>query len=512
MKQVIVEPHRYYDSVFLMRISRALEMLPDIDQATVAMGTPANLENLERVGFSLSAEASTPSANDLIIAIESRSADAFVHAREELEVLLAGEAETEGASARPAATLQEAINRDPQTTLALISVPGAYAAREARQALRRGLHVMLFSDNVEVKDEIALKDDAVEKGLLMMGPDCGTAIINHTPLGFANAIRPGRIGIIGASGTGIQEVSSLIDRFGAGISQAIGTGGRDLSEAVAGRMTCFAIRALAEDASTDVIVVVSKAPAPKVAEHVITTLQETDVPAVVHFVGCTDAMDTRGHILFTDTLAETAVVACRLIGRPVPLADEPGQPANLLSLPASGLVHGFFCGGTLCQEAWSLLARDGLDIHSNVAADPAWKVAANETPAGHVVWDLGDDKFTVGRPHPMIEPHLRDNRVAEAGENPQVAVVLADCVIGYGAHDDPAAGLANAAARARETARQSNRDLLVVASITGTDKDPQRYAEQRTCLEEAGVIVAPDNAAAARQALVIVRALEGRAS
>ena len=302
MKRVLVEPNRYFDSVFLMRISREIEELPDVTQAVVAMGTRANLDSLKAAGFAVGESATPIRPNDLLIAIDAESESTFNAARERLETLLAGSAEASGGAedVRPG-SLRDALEVDPAANLALISVPGEYAAREARGALRRGLHVMLFSDNVSVEDEIALKADAVERGLLMMGPDCGTAILNGVPLGFANVCRRGSIGIVGASGTGIQEISSLVHRMGGGISQAIGTGGRDLSAEVGGAMVRFGIEALAADPGTEVIVVVSKAPAPEVARDVVETLAASDKPGVVHFVG-TASREPEGGVQFAETL------------------------------------------------------------------------------------------------------------------------------------------------------------------------------------------------------------------
>ncbi|MCK5827694.1 FdrA family protein, partial [Candidatus Bipolaricaulota bacterium] len=383
--------------------------------------------------------------------------------------------------------------------LALISVPGIHAAREARQALHRGLHVMLFSDNVTVEDEIALKDDAIDRGLLMMGPDCGTAIINGAALGFANACRSGTVGIVGASGTGIQEISSLVHQLGGGISQAIGTGGRDLSEAIDGRMTRFGIAALGRDPGTKVIVVVSKTPSPAVADKVIQALAATDKPGVVHFIGgqseqISDKLET------TATLADAALAAATKAGIEIKestlLTTSPAFSTNAETpkkfVPISGRIVGFYCGGTLCQETWNILHQAGIDVRSNVAGDKAKKIRPDEEAAGHVVWDLGDDAFTVGKPHPMIEPSLRDSRVAQAGQDPAVSVILVDCVIGYGAHENPAASLATAARKA------GRNPAIIVASVTGTEQDPQHLDRQRKLLESAGIIVAPSNAAAAR--------------
>lgn len=479
------------------------------------MGTPANLENLARVGFAVE---EAVRADDLVTAVEADSEEALGEAARKLELLLAaGSGSTETSEELPA-TLGDALSVDAGANLALISVPGAYAAAEARRALRRGLHVMLFSDNVAVEDEVSLKDEGARRGLLVMGPDCGTAIVNGIPLGFANVVRRGCTGIIGASGTGIQEVTSLIDRYGGGISQALGTGGRDLSKVVAARSTLAGIDALAADPETAVLVVVSKTPAPEIAERVLAKLEQTGKPVVVHFVGAA-AQAPRGPVTFADTLEETARAACRLAGISVPDAGEAELPRSHSLAPESPrpqLLRGFFCGGTLAQEAWAILRRRGINVRSNVAADPALRIKPGDEVAGHVLWDLGDDAFTVGRPHPMIEPRLRDAEVTRALEDTGVSVVLVDCVLGYGAHADPAGSLAQAVEDAVEAGKVDRHSALadrrsaVVASVTGTDRDPQGYRDQRRKLEGAGILVAESNAQAAEWAAALLGAAEGR--
>ena len=510
MKRILVERNRYFDSVFLMRISHELEQLPGVIKAVVAMGTRANLANLRNVGFAVEESASPIVPNDLVIAVDGESEDAIDEANDHLHLLLTGPAidESRHAGMPEPMTIAEAIQIDPDVNLALISVPGAYAAREAHQALRQELHVMLFSDNVSVEDEIALKDEAIDRGLLMMGPDCGTAILNGAPLGFANVVRCGPIGIVGASGTGIQEISSLIHRLGGGISQAIGSGGRDLSAAVGARMSLFGTEAFADDPETDVIVVVSKAPEPAVAKRVIGALRSAGKPAVVHFVSG-GAKPPESAITFAETLEEAARLACEKAGlRPaeeLPRASAEAETACGLA-GFAGRVRGLFCGGTLAQEAWDVLHRARLEVRSNIAPDPAFKIEPGAVETGHVIWDLGDDAFTVGKPHPMIAPSLRDNEVLRCAKDPTVGVVLADCVLGYGAHPDPGGSLADAAKQAIEVARKDGRDLLIVASVTGTDEDPQSRSRQVATLTEAGILVAPSNAAAARW---VVEGLKG---
>ncbi len=501
MKRLLFERGRYFDSVFLLRVSRTLEEVPGVSRAVVAMGTPANLENLARVGFDVetatevgdASAGASPRAgrqaglrpDDLVIAMEAGSADSLGAGEAKLAQLLAAGGERGGVPEDLPSTLGDALTVDPVSNLALISVPGAYAAAEAHRALRRGLHVLLFSDNVSVEDEISLKEEAARRGLLVMGPDCGTAIVNGVPLGFANAVRRGPIGVVGASGTGIQEITSLIDRMGGGISHALGTGGRDLSKAVGGRTMLAAIDALAVDADTRTLVVVSKAPAPDVADRVLARLAEIGKPVVVHLVGSAPRAP-RGSMTFADTLADAARQALAITGiartTESPVAAEASPPAR------QGRLCGLFCGGTLAQEAWAILRRRGVDVRSNVATDTAHKVKAGEKVEGHVLWDLGDDAFTVGRPHPMIEPALRDAEVASALDDPTVSVVLVDCVLGYGAHPDPAGSLARGV---------GSRGGLVVASVTGTDRDPQGYREQRRTLEGTGIRVAESNAQAA---------------
>jgi FdrA protein len=512
VNEILVERGRYFDSVFLMRISRELEAIPGVRRAVVAMGTPANLAALESVGFNVKSQENAPDmafsqagpqagprADDLVTALDTETPNAFAAAKRRLaELLTAGTDDGEKSEDRPT-TLDEALAVDAAANLTLISVPGAYAAAEARRALRRGLHVMLFSDNVSIEDEIALKDEAAARGLLVMGPDCGTAILNGVPLGFANVVRRGSIGLVGASGTGIQEVSSLVDRLGGGISQAIGTGGRDLSERVAGRSTLAAIGLLASDPATVILVVVSKAPARTVADCVIARLREAGKPVVVQFVGA-PPRTAEGAITFADTLDAAARAACRLAGVTVPdaVTAEPPEP----HFPAGqGHLYGLFCGGTLAQEAWVVLWGGGLEVRSNVAVNPALKVKPGAEVRGHVIWDLGDDAFTVGRPHPMIEPALRDDLVAAALGDPGVGIVLVDCVLGYGAHHDPAGSLGAAVIRGRVAGTQA----AVIASITGTERDPQGYREQRRTLEAAGVLVLDSNALAARFVLELTK-------
>ena len=315
MKTIFIEKESYYDSALLMLTSQEVKKTSGVHDATVAMGTAMNLDLLLSLGFDAAALAeATP--NDLVFAIDCESAESAAAARAAAKQALSRKAKAAtGAAAHAAPTsLASALRAQDDANLAVISLPGAYAAREARKALESGLHVMLFSDNVSLEDEIALKALSRSKGLLMMGPDCGTAIINGMPLCFANVVRRGPIGVIGASGTGIQEVTCLIDRAGSGVSQAIGAGGRDLkNERVGGATTLMGIEALAGDDETKVIVIISKPPAKAVAEQVVAALERAGKPAVAFFVGATPEASRAGSVVrFAANLEETAAIAVAL--------------------------------------------------------------------------------------------------------------------------------------------------------------------------------------------------------
>jgi succinyl-CoA synthetase alpha subunit len=375
---------------------------------------------------------------------------------------------------------------------------------------------MLFSDNVPVEDEVALKMLARQRGLLMMGPDCGTAILNGKPLAFANVVRRGSIGVVGASGTGIQEIVCVVHRLGGGISQAIGTGGRDLSEKVGGLMTLGGIEALAADPTTRVIVVVSKPPAPAVAEKVIGALRKAGKRSVAHFVGGAKEPDgeSKSGLIFATSLAGVAEEACRLAGVNVSaeaarLFDDDLPKMLADELARGALLRGLFCGGTTGQEAVALLERAGEPVYSNFQNSDPRHTDGTLPVEGHVVLDLGADEFTVGRPHPMIEPELRNERLTVEMENPKIGVLLFDVVLGYGSHPNPAGVLAEGIAQARAAAASrlnpESRAIVAIASITGTDQDPQDFARQRRVLESAGVVVMPDNRSAVALAAAVLR-------
>ena len=489
----------YHDSVTLMRLTRDLEAASGVSRAAAMMGTPQNRDVLRDAGL-LTAVGESSGPTDLVIAIAAES-EAAARAAEALArtALTAPPAETGGNLVRPR-TLASALRRLPDASLALVSVPGPYAGAQARKALDAGLHVMLFSDNVPLETEIELKRLARSRGLFLMGPDCGTAIIAGVPLGFANAVPRGRIGIAAASGTGVQEVSTLIARAGEGISHAIGVGGRDLSAAVGGLMMEQALAVLAADAATEAICVIGKPAEGDVAARLTRQLAGLGKPSVVHFVGATADRSDGGASVSAATLEGCARAAVALVRgvRPelaeftLPREDVERLVAQTVAElgPGQRFVRGVFSGGTLAWEARSIL-------HARVA-----DVAPGVTGGGHGhrVVDLGEDVFTAGRPHPMIDGTLRREWIAREASDSGTAVVLLDLVLGYGAHPDPAGELLPVLSQIRGA---RGRRVAIVASVTGTDADPQPRAAQVAGLRGAGVVVMPSNAQAARLAAAI---------
>lgn len=513
----LIKRSEYYDSVSLMLVARELTRLPGVVDAAVVMATEANKAILRQAGL-LTEEIQAASPNDLVIAV-SASDEAGGQALAEAERLLkkkdsAGQ-ELGSGYARPK-SLRSAVRAQPESNLAVISVAGRYAAEEAWDALRLGLHVLLFSDNVSLEDEIVLKQYAIQHGLLLMGPGAGTAIINGVALGFANVVPAGPVGIVSAAGTGLQEVSSLLAKEGIGITQGIGTGGRDLKEQVGGLMMLAGLRALQEDPATQVIILVSKPPAAVVAHKVVDQVARCLKPTVVCLLGGDPQILTAApNAIPARTLHEAAWLGTRL-ARSEALDRETWIAGldRVLEIksytfpqpkPSQRYLRGLFSGGTLCYEAqviWSDLLRE--PVLSNAPLRKENQLPDSTHSQGHTAVDLGEEEFTIGRPHPMIDNDLRIRRLRQEGRDPEVAAILLDVVLGHGAHPDPAGELGPVITHLRQVAREEGRELVMIASVTGTEGDPQGLSRQENALKEAGAVVCQSNASAARLAAKIV--------
>ncbi|MCL5074605.1 MAG: acyl-CoA synthetase FdrA [Chloroflexi bacterium] len=511
----LIRRNEYRDSVILMNASKRIRAIEGIAEALVVIGTDTNKDMLKELGL-LTPEAKAATANDMIVAMRVTAEDI---AREILnnidEYLVRRDIEQEVESYH---SLDAAFQALPEANLAIISVPGEFAAAEARKALRRGLHVLIFSDNVPLEDEVATKQLAKEKGLLVMGPDCGVANINGVALALASIVGPGPIGIVGASGSGIQEVAALIERAGLGISQAIGSGGRDLHEVVGGATMLQGLEALDEDEETRVIVLIAKPPAPSVAQLILDRVRHCRKPVVVNFLGGAMEPIIAAGAYPAATLDDAAFVAVNLIEGSVP-------QKRCFSLPETEItkiiteeaykfkanqkyLRGLFGGGTFCLQAQLILKDIIGPIYSNAPLYPHLRLKNSQESQGHSLIDLGDEEFTRGRPHPVLDPTPYRIRLAREAQDPEVAVLLLDVILGPAVHPDPAGFLASCLTEARDDARQEGRHLTVVASVCGTKRDPQNLEIQEEKLREAGVIVTPSSAQAAHLAGLIIRAAQ----
>ncbi|MDK2930183.1 MAG: FdrA protein [Bacillota bacterium] len=518
-KRLTIRKNAYYDSVALMSLAQEVQKLPGITDALVGMATDLNKDSARAMGFG-GPELEEVGPGDLIIALLGDDAKSLDGAEKLVVARLEKKAGAGKQDARGHATYSS-LAEVPigEGGIAAISVPGPYAAREAKAALRRGLHVFLFSDNVSLEDELAVKEMGRREGLLVMGPDCGTAVIGGLGLGFANKVRPGRIGIVAASGTGLQQVLAVIDRLGEGITHAIGTGGRDLRREIGGITTLMGLDVLERDESTKVKMVISKPPHDDVRRRVIVALEEGRKPAVVCFMGEEGGLSGvgAGKVRFAGSLEEAAVKACSLAGEGGSREIYPQEQIEAMArelaaglacragTASPGYLRGLYGGGTLCEETMAVLARAGIDVYSNVAWRPELFLEDPETSQAHTCIDMGDDYFTRGRPHPMLEPGLRVPRYLREARDPDVGILLFDVVLGYGCHPDPAGVMAEAVREAAEIARRERRTLVQIAVLVGTSGDPQGLARQEKVLRDAGATVLSSNQAAAKLVALLLK-------
>ena len=505
---------QYHDSVSLMLAAKKIKKIEGVVDAAIVMGTDANKALLKQAGL-LTEEAQFASTDDLVVLVKKdKGADAILSQIDDF--LISKSSAATGSQKKELQSLRSAVRIDPEINFAEISVGGAYAAREAREALVSGLHVLLFSDNVSLEDEVSLKKYAVSQGLLLMGPGAGTAIINDVGLGFANALPTGPVGIVSAAGTGLQEVSTILAKYGVGISQAIGTGGRDLSKKVAGLMAIAGIKALIEDVNTKVIILISKPAESEVIENILDVLKIGKKECVICTLGARFERPQDGIIHFTHTLEECAHTAAAIMGVKLPdfqsflqteIEKQQAQAIELKSNLRSGqkFIRGLYSGGTLCYEAqviWKELLNES--VFSNAPLDKKNYLEEKNSHQFHTALDLGEEEFTIGRPHPMIDNDLRTRYISMAGHDPTTAVVVMDVIIGYGAHPDPGLELGDSIRLAKKEAGQQGRELIVITCVTGTKDDPQGLTATITKLKGAGAVVCDTNAQSARLAGMVV--------
>lgn len=507
-------PDFYRDSVTLMQSAARLERLTGVARAAAVMATAANLDLLRSIGL-IDADR-TPDPNSVLIVVEGEP-DAIEAALQEAEHDLrraAGYTAAPSAQTMTPTSLQMAMEDMPDANLALISTPGPYAAIEAEKALRLGMHVMAFSSDIGLADEARLKSLAAVRGKMLMGPDCGTAIINGVPLGFANALQRGPVGIVASSGTGAQEIAVMLDKAATGVSQVIGCGARDLCAEIDAATMLQGLAALASDESTRVIVLVAKHPSEAPARRVLDAAGQVGKPVVVAFLGLPPDAPAGGNVHAAQTLEDAGRFAAALAAaQPLPKALR-ALPATLSGLAEDAAarlsrrqryLRGLFSGGTFCYEAQLVIGHDLEPVWSNAPIDQDHEIPDAWHSRDHTILDLGSPMFTRGRPHPMIDLRLRMERMNQEMQDPETAVILMDLVLGHGAHPDPAPEIAQRLADARRLVQGTRAEAIIVASICGTPNDPQNLDRQMETLRQADVLLAPSNAAAARLAVAIVR-------
>jgi len=495
----VIKENSYQDSINLMLLTNVLNTIEKVAQCNVMMGTDANKDIFKNSGlWTEKLEQAKP--NDMMIVVEADNEDIVSTILEATDKFLGDlSVKKDKSISKSAKSWKEALDIMPDANLALISVPGIYAADEIEKALDNNLHAFVFSDNVSKEDEVRLKKKAHEKGLLMMGPDCGTGIISSIPIAFTNVVKPGNIGIVGASGTGIQEVTTVIERLGNGVVHAIGTGGRDLSTEVGAITVKDAIVALEHHEPTDVIVVISKPPAPAVRDEVVALLHDLSKPVVAIFLG--EKPDHHeGNVYFAHTLEEAAQISVDLAaGKQVKDNYQEDLEIKVEAQVKEGMtVKGLYSGGTLAAEA-AMLVAEALDLGKLIKGD-GYILKTN----GFEVIDLGDDIYTQGRPHPMIDPAVRVKKIKECAEDDNTAVILFDCMLGYGSHPDMANALAPTIKECLENAKKAGKQLYFVGTVCGTRLDPQDYDNSVKVLKEAGALMQESNAKAVRLALQLM--------
>lgn len=506
----LIKTSEYHDSVSLMIVAKDLLKFPGVQDASVMMGTDANKALMEQSGL-LTSEMKTATPNDLMISVKTSGNpdDALTEAEKLLNKKAAA---SETLEFRPK-TIRSAMKVRPNANVAIISIAGRYAAEEAWEALFAGMHVLLFSDNVSKEDELVLKRYGRDHGLLVMGPGAGTAILNGVALAFANVIPAGPVGIVSAAGTGLQETSTLLAKNGVGITQGIGTGGGDVKKEIGGIMYIEGLKALQADPATKVILMVSKLPDEEVEKTLLDQVAKSKKPTVICLIGGKTRSDkVPANVMVVSTLEEGALVAAKLAGAKIgdiqtKIASETKETATLAKQLKASLKPGqkhlraLFSGGTLCYES-QVIWRDhfAMEVYSNAPLDKHFKMKDSTRSEGNVAVDLGEEEFTVGRPHPMIDNDLRMRRILQEAADPSVAVIMLDVVIGYGAHPDPATELTEAIRKAQALAKNANRELIFVASVTGTEQDPQGLTRTTEILQAAGVHVMKSNAMTSRLA------------
>jgi len=507
----VIRRNQYYDSVFLMGISKRISDIPGVQQNAVLMGSDTNKGLLSSIGIrDEQIDAAQP--NDLIVGIVADTEQIVNGVLEKLDEYLIGGVPV-SATSNPH-SLEDGLTQKPNANLAVISVPGEYAAREAHKALEAGLNVFLFSDNVSIEDEVDLKQFAGDKKLLVMGPDCGTSLIGGVGIGFANVVRRGPIGTIGAAGTGLQEFASQVHNAGSGISHAIGTGGHDLSDQIGGLTTFAALSALEADPQTQVIVVISKPPGQRALARLTERFKTCPKPVIGCFLGTQmKSNQDDGSPYYVRTIDEAVRLAINSVDTKQPCTEAEFTKEERVWAAKEKTswnseqkyLRGIFAGGTFCYQSQQILREAGITVHSNAPLESKHKLQDSDCSLEHTIVDMGADEYTVGRPHPMIDGTLRKQRILAESRDQHIAILLLDFILGYNASMDPVGELLDYILEAKRGVESRGGKLTVVASVCGTDGDPQILELQIKLLRDAGIFVFQSNAQATSFCCALLR-------
>jgi len=500
----VVLKNEYRDSVFLMRINDLVEKADGVTRAAVMMGTEANKDLMKEAGL-YTEEANEAGPNDLIIVVEAENEDLAMNALEYAKSLVYKTEKEDKEKEQKYLSIRSAVSFEPDIDLVLVSTPGEYAYREAMRALLLNKHVMVFSSNVPVEKEKALKNYAKNKNLLVMGPDAGTAIIGSVGLGFFNVIAEGPVGVVGAAGTGIQVVTSLLDLAGSGITAAIGTGSNDVKEDIGGITLKTGISMLSSHSKTKIITIISKPPSEKIVNETVELLSQIEKPSVMNFIGY-KGKDISSSLKFADTLEDAARISYSFTNKgqfklPEWTSESEVKETKDKLTNDQVYVRGLFSGGTICYETQYIMSKAGIKAYSNAPLDKNYEIGGFDASKKDTVLDMGAEEFVRGVPHPMINFRFRNERLLKEVEDKNVAVILFDLVLGYGANMNPAKEIVEAIKKARTV----NERVSYVASVTGTEKDPQGLTFQVEQLKNAGVLVYPSSTRAALVALQIAK-------
>ena len=513
----VVKHGLFRDSIQLMRLSEDVKKLEGVDDAVVSMGTDTNRRLIRDLGL-LGNESKTAGDGDLIIAVRVHGGFDVggVMARVE-QLVMTPPASSGGPRTRIYHSVQSALETTQGANLAIVSVPGKQAFEPTMELLRSGVNVHLFSDHVPLDQELKLKRYASSKGLLVMGPGAGTTIVNGVGLGFANSVGRGDVGIVASAGTGIQEVAIMLDRIGLGVSAALGVGGTDVSEQVGGLMMKDCLRLLEKDRGTRIIMIVAKTPKAKVIREVMDNVEKsTSKPVVACFLGLDPPKTTDDRVTYAKTLHSAVHAAAHASG-----GETENQFDAIISIKFEQLskaagsiraglgttrkfVRGLYSGGTLAHETLLIFRELIGEAYSNTPLSGEFGLADPNRSRGNSIVDLGDEFFTAGRAHPMIDPTLRKLRFAQEARDSSVALLLLDVVLGYGSSPDPGGALEGVIKDASKGPGKRGRGPVVMAHVCGTETDPQSLTAQSEKLSSAGAHLYPSNALLSAEAALVV--------